>query len=115
MSAIQRDLRLLLLFCEGARPVISGTELTTKFGCGDPFVAARDLPSVHEFCERQHCPFPIVPSEGTTAKPTYELVWSRALARRLWLLTQQSPETNASHGPPPASVGAAPPPATNAP
>lgn len=57
-----------------------GEELTRKFGCGEPFDLARDLPLVARFCGTR-LPSPIVRSGGTAEQPTYALAWSREQAR----------------------------------
>ena len=73
-----REPRLILLFCDGGRPTVSGQELSAKFGCGDPFDADRDLPQAAEFCRKHQLPIPIVASGGTPEKPAYTLTWSPA-------------------------------------
>ena len=80
-----RELRLLLLFCEG-RTAISGTELTTKFGCGNPMEHKRDLPAIFDFCTSNKISAPYFPIHRSTteladSKPTYELGWARSEAR----------------------------------
>ncbi len=73
---MNRDARVLLLFCEGGRSTVPGAELAAKFGWGTPFELARDLPRVAAFCEQKSLPSPIVASGGTAEKPSYALAWS---------------------------------------
>lgn len=83
ISKSNREPRLLLLFCEGGRATIPGTELTRKFGCGSPLEVTRDLPRTSAFCATRNptLPSPILESGGSKEEPAYTLVWTRDQAR----------------------------------
>lgn len=87
-----RELRILLLLCEGGRPTVPGSELSTKFGCGSPIDGARDLPKVAAWTTRSGLEFPVVASGGDADSPWYTLTWSTGV-RRAFLDAVSSPES----------------------